>query len=46
VREYNEELERREKDKVTARMLFPGRPDLIALLESLQKNWVAERLRR
>lgn len=41
VRDYNRELESR--GNITAKMLFPGRPDLVRLLEEVQSNWIQSR---
>jgi len=44
VWEYNAELEARDKERITAEMLFPGKPGLIALLKSVQERWITSRV--
>lgn len=45
VREYNDKLEARDKDRITAEMLFPNQPDLVILLKALQDRWLRQELR-
>jgi hypothetical protein len=46
IREYEAELEHAARERVTAQMLFPGRPDLVALLEDVQRSWMQGRAAR
>jgi len=40
VREYNAELEARDRDRITAELLFPGQPILIEMLKQVQQKWL------
>jgi hypothetical protein len=40
VREYNAELEARDRERITVEMLFPGQPGLCELLKQVQERWL------
>jgi hypothetical protein len=39
IREYNDELEARNRERITAEMIFPGQPALVAMLKEVQARW-------
>jgi hypothetical protein len=41
VKEYNAGLEARDRERITAEMLFPAQPGLILMLREVQAKWMA-----